>query len=119
MAVRREAQRLDALHLGHGAIMVDDFDYCIPNLILESSRPKEFLIPNDEDYVQKMGAPYQSGVRYLLIPDPAVGTGSVNAINRQWPTMYADGAGIAEVVGTVDMSGCPAFRLYRLTPTSA
>jgi hypothetical protein len=119
MAVRREAQRLDALHLGHGAIMVDNFDYCIPNLILQSSHPKQFLIPNDEDYVQKMGAPYQSGVRYLLVPDPTVGAGSVNAINRQWPTMYADGAGIAELVGTIDMSGCLPFRLYRLAPTAA
>src|SRR5262249_48750111 len=52
--VGAEAARLDALHLGHGAIMVDNFEPCIPNLILQSKHPKEFAIPNDEDFIDKL-----------------------------------------------------------------
>jgi hypothetical protein len=117
-SVGAEAARLDALHLGHGAIMVDNFEPCVPNLILQSKHPKQFAIPNDEDFIQKMGSPYQAGVRYFLVPAP-VGYGSVDALNKEWPTLYYDGAGLADLVGTVNMTGCHAFRLYKLIPTNA
>jgi hypothetical protein len=117
-AVGAEAARLDALHLGHGAIMVDNFNPCIPNLLLQSKHPKEFAIPNDEDFIQKMGSPYQTGVRYFLVPKP-VGLGLADSLNKEWPTLYYDGAGLAHLVGAVDMSGCPPFRLYQLIPASA
>jgi hypothetical protein len=117
-AVGREAARLDAMHLGHGAIMVDNFDACIPNLILQSKHPKEFAIPNDEDFIQKMGSPYQAGVRYFLVPRPE-GYGSVDALNKEWPTLYYDGDGLANLVGTVSMPGCPSFRVYKLIPTNS
>jgi hypothetical protein len=117
-AVGKEAVRLDALHLGHGAIMVDNFNPCIPNLVLQSKHPKQFAIPNDEDFIQKMGSPYQAGVRYFLVPKP-VGLGQVDALNKEWPTLYYDGAGLANLVGSVNMTGCPPFRLYKLIPTNA
>jgi hypothetical protein len=116
-SVGAEAARLDAMHLGHGAIMVDNFDPCIPNLILQSKHPKEFSIPNDEDYVERMGAPYQAGVRYFLVPEP-VGLGLADSLNKEWPTLYQDGAGLATLAGTVRMSDCPTFRLYKLTPNA-
>jgi hypothetical protein len=116
-AVGREATRLDALHLGHGAIMVDNFNPCIPNLVLQSKHPKQFAIPNDEDFIQKMGSPYQAGVRYFLVPKP-VGLGLVDALNKEWPTLYYDGAQLAHLVGAVNMTGCPPFRLYQLNPAS-
>ena len=118
VSVKQEAERLDALHLGHGAIMVDNFNFCVPNLILLSKHPKQFTIPNDEDFVQKMGAPYQSGVRYFLVPSPTQ-LGRADALNREWPDLYASGAGLAQLAGTVNMPGCLPFRLYRLIPSSA
>jgi hypothetical protein len=117
-AVGAEAARLDALHLGRGAIMVDNFNPCIPNLILQSRHPKEFALPNDEDFIQKMGSPYQAGVRYFLVPEPK-GLGVADSLNKEWPTLYADGAGLAQLVSSVRMTGCPPFRLYQLTPNSS
>jgi hypothetical protein len=118
VSVKEEAARLDALHLRGGAIMVDNFNFCVPNLILQSKHPKQFTIPNDQDFVQKMGAPYQAGVRYLLVPSPTQ-LGLADALNREWPTLYEDGAGIAQLVGTVNMSGCLPFHLYKVVPSSS
>jgi hypothetical protein len=118
VSVKQEAEKLDAMHLGRGAIMVDNFNFCIPNLILQSKHPKQFAIPNDEDFIEKMGAPYQSGVRYFLVPAPTQ-FGVLDALNREWPTLYANGSGLADLVGTIKMSGCLPFRMYKLTPTAA
>lgn len=116
-SVRQEAGRLDAMRLGNGAIMVDNFSFCVPNLILQSKHPKQFMIPNDQDFVENMGAPYQAGVRYFLVPEPTQ-LGLADALNREWPTLYADGAGLAHLVETIKMSGCLDFRMYKLIPTS-
>jgi hypothetical protein len=112
------AHQIDALRVGHGAVMVDNFEPCIPQVIMSSKNAKQFSIPNDQDFVQRLGAPYQQGVRYLLAAQQA-GFGLVDALNRQWPTLYADGGGVASLVGTIHFAGCPDMRLYRVIPASS
>jgi len=116
--VMAEARKLDAMHLPHGALMLDNFEGCIPQLILSSNDPKQFAIPNDEDYVQKQGVPYQQGVRYFFVSDPHVSLGALDALNRRYPGLYDNGQGLATLVYQVTMSGCLPMRLYKLIPAT-
>jgi hypothetical protein len=116
-ALRGFAAQIDSMHLPHGALMVDNFTTCIPELILDSARPKAFAIPNDEDYEEKFGVPYQFGVRYFLVPDPR--TNPVDALNRHLPGLYDTGQGLATLVRQISLKGCPTFRLYKVTPSQA
>jgi hypothetical protein len=116
--VKKETARIDAMHLPHGALMVDNFTPCIPQMILDSSHPKQFAIPNDEDFKAKLGIPYEFGVRYFLVPSPS-GGGTIDALNRQYPYLYDNGQGLANLVTNVNMRGCPPMRLYKLIPQSA
>jgi hypothetical protein len=112
------AKHFDDMHLRNGAIMVDNFDPCMPQVILASDDPKEFIIPNDEDFTPKLGAPYQNGIRYLIVPAPNA-YNDLNAVTREFPSLYADGAGIAKLAWQFNLSECGTFRLYQLTPTAS
>lgn len=116
-SVELMAQSVDSLHLGTGQIMVDTEEPCIPNLILQSARPTQFFIPNDLDFRAKIGSPYLNGVRYLIVSAP-VGYGSVDALNVEYPSLYATGAGISSLAHEYKVSNCPTFRLYKLYPVS-
>jgi hypothetical protein len=115
VTIRAEAQKLDAMALPDGSVMVDNSELCIPELILLSSRPKQFMIPNDIRFKEELGAPYQGGVRYFITAQPA-GLSINDALNIEWPTLYASGAGIATLAGQITMAQCPSFRLYKLIP---
>lgn len=116
-STEKVAQQLDAMHLPRGAIMVGDEQACVPNLILQSDNPTQFFIPNDADFQGKIGSPYSNGVRYLMVPPPT-GYGQADPLNVEYPGLYGDGAGIAKLVETFNISNCPSFRLYKLIPTS-
>ncbi len=113
-AVVAEAGKLDALHSGKGGIMVDDTDNCAPNIILASRHPSQFTIPNDEKYSFLFGAPYASGIRYLLVSDPHIG-GTLDSLDREWPTLYDTGAGLGTLVTGFSIPACTSYRLYRLS----
>ena len=113
-----EAKVLDRMHLMPGSLVVDNADSCIPNLILDSKHPEQFGIPNDVGYIERLGSPYDFGIRYLLVPDPAV-AGAIDSLDREWPTLYRDGAGIATLAGQLNWAGCPTFRLYKVIPRPA
>ena len=116
LGIRGLAHNLDSMHLPNGSVMVDNFTTCIPELILDSSHPKQFVIPNDEDYQEKFGVPYQFGIRYLLVPDPV--TNPVDALNQHLPGLFASGQGLATLVREIRVASCPTFRLYRALPNS-
>ncbi|HET9692728.1 MAG TPA: hypothetical protein VFP61_16395 [Acidimicrobiales bacterium] len=115
--MRDLAARLDAMHLGDGALAVDDAVQCVPYVILDSAHPTQFRIPNDEDFVHSFGALYPRGVRYLLVSDPSA-VGVPDAIDQRLPGVYANGAGVATLVHTFTYSQCPTFRLYRVLPSA-
>ena len=92
--IAAEAAWLDSLHAGKGGIMVDDAVGCIPQVILASDHPSEFTIPNDVNYTELFGAPYQDGIRYLLVSDPHSEFGTLDSLDREWPTLYDTGDGL-------------------------
>ncbi len=121
-AIVAEARNLDNLHLDEGGIMLDNFEPCMPQLVLSSSRPAQFTIPNDRDFKKKLGSPYQFGIRYFLVSAPK-GYGSVDALNVEYPSLYTQGIGpdgpLATKVADITMTGCPPFRLFKLIPQSS
>jgi hypothetical protein len=111
------ARALDSMKLPHGAVLVDNFSPCIPFVILASRRPQQFVIPNDEDFQRSLADPATFHVQYLMVP-PGGGYGSLDAVNRQYPSLYGAGAGIAKLVTEFDLPGCPQFRLYKMNSTN-
>jgi hypothetical protein len=111
------ADVLDSMKLPHGAVLVDNFSPCVPFIILDSRRPQQFVIPNDEDFQRSLADPATFHVQYLMVP-PGGGYGSLDAVNRQYPSLYGAGAGIAKLVTEFDLPGCPQFRLYKMNSTN-
>ena len=114
LAVKAFTSHLDAMHLPNGSVMVDNFTPCIAAMILDSRHPRQFVIPNDEDYESKLGVPYQFGIRYFLVPDPRSLDGFINKLNSQYPNLYDTGQQLATMAEQVNLPGCPNARLYRL-----
>ena len=107
------ARYLDRRRLAHGSVLVDNFSPCVPYMILGSHYPEQFVIPNDRDYQRVLADPPTFHASYFLVPAIA-GFGALDAVNRAYPTMYTDGAGIATLVNEFRPGGCPPFRLYQL-----
>jgi len=112
--VVKMARFLDDLHLPNGSILVDTFSPCIPPMILASRHPAKFVITNDRDFQPVLADPVAFHAPYLLVPEAGTGYGSLDAINRAYPTLYATGAGFATLVRQLDLPGCASFRLYHI-----
>jgi hypothetical protein len=108
------ANYVDRLGLPEGSVLMDT--YIGWDIWLNSNNHKQFVITSDYDFAAALNAPYASGIRYILVSDPAQ-DGSADAINLRYPTMYRDGAGIGSLVMTVPGTGDLAnWRLYRVNP---
>lgn len=108
------AHALDGLALRHGSILVDDFTPCVSYIILNSRSPQQFVIPNDRDFERTLQDPGTFHVTYLLVPATG-GFGDLDALNRQYPGLYANGGGISTLVTSYEKPGCPAFRLFKVS----
>jgi hypothetical protein len=108
-------QYLDDLNVPNGRILVDTFTPCVPFIILASRHPKHFVITNDRDFKPTLADPATFKVQYILAPLPSY-TGSLDAINRAYPTLYDTGADIATQVKEFKDPGCPPFRLFEVKP---
>jgi hypothetical protein len=107
---RRIAADLDAMDLPPGSVLVDDFDgFPVP---LNSRNPRQFVITSDRDFQTVLSDPAAAGVVYVLVPAQA----SRDAINRRYPTLYANGAGMATLVREYASRNGGNWRLYRLHP---
>jgi hypothetical protein len=92
---RRIAADLDAMRLPPGTVLVDDFlGFGMP---LSSRNPGQFAITSDRDFQSILADPAGSGIRFVLVPDP-VEQGRLDAVNRRYPSLYANGAGMATLV---------------------
>lgn len=111
---RAIARRLDDLRLPNGSIVLDTFNTCGP-LVLASRRPKQFVITSDRDFERVLAFPTTFNATHLMVPEPG-GYGDLDAVNRAYPTLYENGAGIATLAHEFKGPGCPTFRLYRLNP---
>jgi hypothetical protein len=102
---------LDRMHLPDGSVLVDVF-LGFP-IVLESDRPRQFVITPDRDFVRVATDPQVFKVRYILVP-PSDGLGQLDAIKRQWPGIYDTGATVADLVHEFDVPGTNASFRWRL-----
>jgi hypothetical protein len=113
---RRIAADLDALQLTPGSVLVDDFlGFAVP---LNSRNPRQFTITSDRDFQAVLADPGAAGVRYVLVPEPS-NLGLLDAVNRRYPKLYANGGGMATLVREyANQSDVPPahWRLYELLP---
>lgn len=112
---RALAELLDRRNLDEGAILVDNASAF--GVVLASDAPRQFVVTSDEEFEAALADPAAFGVRYFVVPDPSIGPGGADAVNRAYPSLYADGAGIAELEEQV--TGGPLtveWRVYALNP---
>ncbi|MFI9504376.1 ArnT family glycosyltransferase [Nocardia sp. NPDC052566] len=110
---RKLADYLDDMHLPNGAILMDTvYGFAVS---AASRRPDQFVIPSDRDFVRVLNRPAERGVKYILAV-PNTGRGTSDAVNRRYPTIYENGAGIATLSMEIpnDGAGQPNWRLYRV-----
>ncbi len=113
VAERRAAADLDQLNLPPGSVLLDDFLGF--SIVLASSNPHQFVITSDRDFQVILADPTGTGVRYILVPQP-INVGSLDALNRQYPTLYENGGGFATLVRQYVSQGVndSNWRLYRI-----
>lgn len=112
-------QSIDAyignMHLPNGSIVADTYGNCTPQIVTSVPNSKVFVIINDRDFQKVLADPLTFGAHYLFVPQP-VGVGLVDALNEEYPTLYANGAGFAKLVHQFKADGiCAPYRLYRVT----
>jgi hypothetical protein len=109
---RQVADYVDDLQLPDGAVLVDTF-LGFP-IVLDSARPRQFVITSDRDFKPVVTDPITFSVRYVLVPAGG-GLGGLDAIERQWPSMYETGAGIGRLVREFGIEESAfRWRLYEL-----
>ena len=104
------------MDLPDGAVLTDTvYGFAV---VVASRNPRQFTINSDFDFVNRLNDPRERGVQYLLTV-PETGRGTSDAINRRYPGIYENGAGIGFLVREFPTSGSSdqptAFRLYRVT----
>jgi hypothetical protein len=111
---RAIAAYLDSLHLRSGAVLVDDFLGFV--IVTSSQNSHQFVITSDRDFQQVLAAPSDNGVEYVLVPTDH-DLGKLDAINRAFPGIYANGGGVGKLVKEfIDHSDSEYnWRLYRVS----
>lgn len=108
---REIARYLDDLGAGEGEILTDTAS-SFP-IVANAERASTFVVPADRDFERVVADPAAFGVRYLLVPDPAMA--GYDALNASRPKLFADGAGIAHLLEEWDFGErFIRFRLYEL-----
>ncbi|WP_245847644.1 ABC transporter [Dietzia natronolimnaea] len=110
---RRLADYLDSLGLPDGAVIMDTV-HGFP-IIASTTRPEQFVIPSDRDFVEILNDPAANGVQFLLTV-PAEGRGTSDALNLRYPTVHENGAQLGSLEFEVVNSGSdrPTWRLWRV-----
>jgi hypothetical protein len=110
---RDVAAYLDQLDLPDGAVVIDvALGFWV---VLQSDRPRQFVITPDRDFEAVVADPATFGARYLLV-SPSSGIGSLSAITREYPGIYENGAGLATLEREFLSPGGEqhTWRLYRV-----
>ena len=74
------------------------------------------MITNDRDFKPILDSPATFKAKYLLAPRDG-NLADLDAINRTYPSLKVDGAGIATLDKELDEIGCPTFGLYAIHET--
>ena len=82
-------------------------------MVVRSSQPKLFVIPNNRDFQRILADPIAFHTRYLLVPDPA--TNEPGQLNQTYPSLWRTGAGFTKMVHQFRaQSACPDYRLFHV-----
>jgi hypothetical protein len=111
---RDVASYLDGRDLPDGSVVIDvALGFWV---VLQSDRPKQFVITPDRDFEAVVADPAAFGAKYLLV-SPSAGMGSLSLITRTHPGLYENGAGIATLEHEFTSPGGAqhTWRLYRIT----
>lgn len=115
---RLMADYLDSQQLPDGAVLMDTFNTW--GVWLSSARPTQFIITSDFDFKAALNRPWDHGVNYLVVSNPAIT--DADALNVRYPTLWQDGAGFSRLIyATRGFAGDERFRVYEITgpPVSA
>jgi hypothetical protein len=112
---RAVSHYIDGLHLPRGAVLVDDFLAFV--VVMSSTHPDQYVITSDRDFQKVLADPAGSGILYVLVPT-AHDLGTLDAINRAYPGVYADGGGLGTLTREFDDVSDSEYnwRLYQVTP---
>jgi hypothetical protein len=108
---RQAATYIDGLNLKSGSVLVDGA-MGFP-VILESRNPTQFVTTPDRDFQEALLDPVSFHIKYLLVPE-SVGYQSLDAINRAYPGIYDNGAGVGRLVRQFSAGG-NRWRLYEVS----
>ena len=112
LSERRLAQWFDSKDLPDGSVLMDTF--LTWGIWLSSEHPKQFVITSDYDFVAALNRPWDFGIRYIVATNP--GRNVPDALNRRYPSLWDDGAGVAALGYTTDgPTSDEMFRVYRTT----
>ena len=107
------ADYFDRQRLPAGSVLMDSF--AAWGIWLNSADTKQFRVTSDYDFKAALNRPWQHGVTYLVVTNPA--STDADAINIRYPTLWNDGAGFSTLALTV-MNGASdddRFRIFRIT----
>ena len=109
---RATSSFIDGLDAPEGAVLIDT--YAGSPVVALSARPQQFVITSDRDFPDALEDPRGAGIEYIVVP-PDDGLTSLDAINRTYPGMWANGATIGRLVGEFDSPvGETNWRVYEL-----
>ncbi|NDK89942.1 glycosyltransferase family 39 protein [Gordonia desulfuricans] len=110
------ARYLDRLGLPEGSVLVDTvYGFAV---VVQSTHPKQFVIPSDSDFTAVLNDPVDHGVQFMLTV-PRSGRGESDALNQRYPTLYENGAQISVLALIARNQGAdlPDWRIYRVIGT--
>jgi hypothetical protein len=108
---RQLANWLDAKNLQDGTVLMDTF--LAWGVWLSTDHPKQFVITSDYDFSAALNRPWDMGIRYIVATNPRLNI--PDAINRRYPTLWSDGAGIARLIYSADgATSDEMFRVYEV-----
>jgi hypothetical protein len=112
------ARRLDSMRLPRGSVLIDIFQG--NPVFVRSDDPYQFVLDSDYDFLRDLDDPARYGIRYIVEYPPQEGNnlGQSYAVNRRYPSMWTNGAGIATLAFS-EGQGAGTIRVYRVDPQSA
>jgi len=108
------SRQIDRLGLPDGSIAVDTVG-CGSLVVMNSTRPRQFIVTSDRDFEEVVADPVAFGVPYLLVP--LGNSQGVSAINAAHPGIFAGGQVgdlLTSVAGQFETPGCGTFRLIQV-----
>jgi hypothetical protein len=104
---------MDAMGLPNSSVLIDSWEGY--GIIMTSEHMKQFVITSDYDFTRDVNNPARFGIRYILVPVRS-GIGTLDALNRRYPHLYANGGGISTLVLQFDppIATLGAWRLYQV-----